>query len=154
MGAPQMNNVPAVAAVVIKESVRRKDLYVLFVSTAVITVLMGSVSLYHDSHIVRYLKEICLLLIWVSSLVIAVTMTVRSLWNAALWRLAALPSPERTNDQNTFVREETPAALAGLEATARDTDRAVDLLEQLKSISPDLASVQQWINDYQKGKLR
>jgi ABC-type transport system involved in multi-copper enzyme maturation permease subunit len=40
---------------------------------------MGSVSFFNDSSIVRYLKEICLLLIWVSALVIAVGTTARQI---------------------------------------------------------------------------
>src|SRR5579872_141252 len=74
-----MNNILSVSFIVIKESIRRKDFYVLFVLTALITVLMGSVNVFHDDHVVRYLKEICLLLIWISSLVIAVTMTARQI---------------------------------------------------------------------------
>ena len=70
-----MNEILAIAGVVIKELVRRKDFYVLFVLTGLITLVMGSVNLFHDDRIVRYLKEICLLLIWISSLVIAVTTT-------------------------------------------------------------------------------
>ena len=38
---------------------------------AVITLLMGSISFFNDVKIARYLKEICLLLIWISALVIA-----------------------------------------------------------------------------------
>jgi len=71
------NNVLAIAGVVIKEMYRRKDFYVLFVLTALITLLMGSVTFFNQDNIVRYLKEICLFLIWVSSLVIAVTTTAR-----------------------------------------------------------------------------
>src|SRR5580692_8172962 len=67
-----MNNILAVAGVVIIEMYRRKDFYVLLILTVVITALMGSVSFFHDDRIVRYLKEICLLLIWISSLVIAI----------------------------------------------------------------------------------
>lgn len=62
----------ALAGVVIKELYRRKDFYVLFVLTALITLLLGSVNFFDDKRIIRYLKEICLLLIWVSSLVIAI----------------------------------------------------------------------------------
>ena len=65
-----MNTVIALTSVVIKELYRRKDFYVLFVLTAVITLLMGSVSFFHDAKIVRYVKEIALLLIWISALVI------------------------------------------------------------------------------------
>lgn len=74
-----MNNITAIAAVVIKELIRRKDFYVLFVLTALLTLVMGSVNLFHDDRIIRYLKEICLLLIWISSLVIAVTTAARQI---------------------------------------------------------------------------
>ncbi len=74
-----MHNIRAIAAVVMKESYRRKDFYALFVLTAIITLTMGSVSLFHDSRIVRYLKEICLLLIWVCSLAIAISSSARQL---------------------------------------------------------------------------
>ena len=74
-----MNTVLALTGVVIKEMYRRKDFYVLFVLTAVITLLMGSVSFFHDTRIVRYVKEIALLLIWVSALVIAVGTTARQI---------------------------------------------------------------------------
>src|SRR5258708_102061 len=74
-----MSTTFAIARIVVMELYRRKDFYVLFVLTALITVLMGSVSLFHDSHIVRYLKEMCLLLIWICSLVIAITTTARQI---------------------------------------------------------------------------
>ena len=74
-----MKNIRLVAQVVLKESIRRKDFYVLFVMTAVICLVMGSVTFYHDNQIVRYLKEICLLLIWISTLVIAITMAARQI---------------------------------------------------------------------------
>ena len=59
-----MNNVLAISGIVIKELYRRKDFYVLFVLTALITLLLGSVSFFNDTKIVRYLKEVCLLLTW------------------------------------------------------------------------------------------
>jgi ABC-type transport system involved in multi-copper enzyme maturation permease subunit len=74
-----MNNAFAIAGVVIKEMYRRKDFYVLFVLTAAITLLLGSVDFFNDDRIVRYLKEICLLLIWISSVVIAVTTAARQI---------------------------------------------------------------------------
>src|ERR1700758_3305561 len=74
-----MNNIVAIAGVVIKEMYRRKDFYVLLIITVLITGLMASVTLFHDDKIVRYLKEICLLLIWISSLVIAITTSARQL---------------------------------------------------------------------------
>ena len=74
-----MNTVFALSGVVIKELYRRKDFYVLFVLTAVITLVMGSVHFFHDAKIVDYLKEICLLLIWISALVIAITTAARQI---------------------------------------------------------------------------
>lgn len=69
----------AVAGVVIKELYRRKDFYVLFILTALITLLLGSISFFNDTRIVRYVKEICLLLIWISSLVISITTAARQI---------------------------------------------------------------------------
>ena len=74
-----MNTIFALAEVVIKELYRRKDFYVLFVLTAVITLLLGSVSFFNDPKIARYLKEVVLLLIWVAALVIAITTTARQI---------------------------------------------------------------------------
>jgi Cu-processing system permease protein len=74
-----MNNIFAIASVVLKEMYRRKDFYVLFVLTALLTLVMGSVNIFNDDKIVRYLKEICLLLVWVSSLVIAITTAARQI---------------------------------------------------------------------------
>jgi len=74
-----MNTVLALSGVVIKELYRRKDFYVLFVLTAVITLMMGSISFFNDAKIARYLKEICLLLIWISALVIAIATTARQI---------------------------------------------------------------------------
>jgi hypothetical protein len=51
-----MNNICAIASVVIKEMYRRKDFYVLLVLTVVITASMGSVHFFNDDKIVRYLK--------------------------------------------------------------------------------------------------
>ena len=74
-----MNNIFAVAGVVIKELYRRKEFYVLFIITIVICLVMASVNIFNDAQIIRYLKELCLLLIWVSSLVIAITTTARQI---------------------------------------------------------------------------
>ena len=74
-----MNNIFAVAGIVVKELYRRKDFYVLFILTIVICLIMASVNIFNDNQIIRYLKELCLLLIWVSSLVIAITTTARQI---------------------------------------------------------------------------
>src|SRR6266700_7296067 len=73
------NSVLAIAGVVLKEMYRRKDFYVLFVLTALITLVMGSVNFFDQENIVRYLKEICLFLIWAASLIISVTTTARQI---------------------------------------------------------------------------
>lgn len=74
-----MNKIFALAGVVIKELYRRKDFYVLFVLTALLTFAAGAMNFFHDEKIVRYVKDICLLLIWVCSLVIAVVTTARQI---------------------------------------------------------------------------
>jgi ABC-type transport system involved in multi-copper enzyme maturation permease subunit len=74
-----MNTIFALSSIVIKELYRRKDFYVLFVLTAVITLLLGSVQFFNDHNIIRYLKEICLLLIWISTLVVAIVTTARQI---------------------------------------------------------------------------
>jgi ABC-type transport system involved in multi-copper enzyme maturation permease subunit len=74
-----MRNIFAVAGVVMKELYRRKDFYVLFIVTILICLMMAMVNVFHDANIVRYLKEICLDLIWLCSLVIAVTTTARQI---------------------------------------------------------------------------
>lgn len=93
--ATAWTNVSAIGGVVIKELCRRKDFYVLFVLTALITVAMGSVSFFNEAKIVRYVKELCLLLIWISSLVIAVTTAARQIpferENRTLFPLLAKP---------------------------------------------------------------
>jgi ABC-type transport system involved in multi-copper enzyme maturation permease subunit len=72
-------NSRAIGALVVKELFRRKDFYALFILTALITLILGSVNFFEEAHIVRYLKEICLFLIWTASLVIAITTTARQI---------------------------------------------------------------------------
>lgn len=90
-----LNNIHAIASVVIKELYRRKDFYVLFVLTALMTLIMGSANFFNEDKIVRYVKELCLFLIWVSSLVIAVTTAARQIpaerENRTLFPLLAKP---------------------------------------------------------------
>jgi ABC-type transport system involved in multi-copper enzyme maturation permease subunit len=74
-----MKTIFALAGVVIKELYRRKDFYVLFIVTILICLIMASVNIFNDPKIVRYLKEICLLLIWISSIIIAITTTARQI---------------------------------------------------------------------------
>jgi ABC-type transport system involved in multi-copper enzyme maturation permease subunit len=74
-----MRTVSALAGVVVKELYRRKDFYVLFVLTALMTVIMGSMNFFHEKSIAGYLKEGCLWLIWISGLVIAIVTTARQI---------------------------------------------------------------------------
>jgi ABC-type transport system involved in multi-copper enzyme maturation permease subunit len=70
-------NVQAIAELVMLELYRRKDFYVLFILTALITLGLGSVNFFNEDKIVRYVKELCLFLIWAASLVIAITTAAR-----------------------------------------------------------------------------
>jgi Cu-processing system permease protein len=74
-----MNKIFAVSAIVIKELYRRKDFYVLLFLTGLITFVMWLMNLFHDVQIIRFIKEICLFLIWISALVIAVTTAARQI---------------------------------------------------------------------------
>lgn len=74
-----MRTIFALTGVVIKELYRRKDFYVLFVLTALLTVAAGAVNFFHDDKIVRIVKDVCLLLIWISALVIAIVTTGRQI---------------------------------------------------------------------------
>jgi len=90
-----MNAVLALCGLAIVEMYRRKDVYVLFVLTALITLIMGSVNFFNDRNITGYLKELCLLLIWIAALVIAITAAARQipaeLENRTLLPLLAKP---------------------------------------------------------------
>lgn len=93
--ASALGNIQAIAGLVIKELYRRKDFYVLFILTALITLALGSVNFFGEAKTARYLKEICLLLIWIAGLVIAVTTTARQIpaerENRTIYPLLAKP---------------------------------------------------------------
>jgi len=74
-----MHKIIAISGVVIKELYRRKDFYVLFVLTALITLLMGSANFFGDASLVGYITEIALLLIWISLLVISISTAARQI---------------------------------------------------------------------------
>ncbi|HTG43165.1 MAG TPA: ABC transporter permease subunit [Verrucomicrobiae bacterium] len=74
-----MTKVWAIAGVVIREMSRRKDFYVLFIITVLLSLIMASVNFFNEEKIVRYLKELCLLLIWIVSLVISITTAARQI---------------------------------------------------------------------------
>jgi ABC-type transport system involved in multi-copper enzyme maturation permease subunit len=60
---------------------RRKDVYVVILLAAVLTVLAASVNFFNDDRIVRYLREVSLTLVWIGSLVLAVISIARQLPN-------------------------------------------------------------------------
>ena len=74
-----MRKVFAIGQVVVLEMLRRKDFYVLFILTALLTVALGSMSFIGQSSMARYMKELCLSLIWISILVMAVTTSARQI---------------------------------------------------------------------------
>jgi len=90
-----MKTIFALAHIVIKELYRRKDFYVLFVLTALLTLVLACVNFFNDPKIVRYLKDVALLLIWISALVIAITTTARQIpaerENRTIYPLLAKP---------------------------------------------------------------
>jgi ABC-type transport system involved in multi-copper enzyme maturation permease subunit len=90
-----MNAICAVAGVVIRELYRRKDFYVLFVLMLAIGGTMAFGNVVNDEKREGYLKELCLLLIWISSLLIAITTAARQLpaerENRTLFPLLAKP---------------------------------------------------------------
>jgi Cu-processing system permease protein len=74
-----MKIVFAIAKIVLKELLRRKDAYVLLIITALLTLMSGSIHFFGDMKMVRYMKELCLLLVWISSIVIAVSLAARQI---------------------------------------------------------------------------
>jgi len=94
-----MKTIFAIAGLVIKEIYRRKDFYVLFFMTALVTVIMGALNFFDDPNIVRFLKSVCLMLVWISALVIAVVTTARQMpaerENRTIFPLLAKPVTRR-----------------------------------------------------------
>ena len=74
-----MINIRAMAGVVLREMFRRKDFYVVFFLTALLVTLMGASRFFSEDNAVASLKDICLLLIWLFSLVISVTTAARQI---------------------------------------------------------------------------
>jgi len=74
-----MNAILPLAGVVMKELYRRKDFYVLFVLTAVLTLVAGSVNFFNENRVVAYVKDLCLVLIWIAALVIAIGTAARQI---------------------------------------------------------------------------
>ena len=54
-----MKTLFALARLTLTELYRRKDFYVLFILTAVVTLAAGSVNFFNDEKIIRYVKDLC-----------------------------------------------------------------------------------------------
>ena len=67
------------ARIALLEMLRRKDMYVVVLLAAVLTVLAASANFFNDGQIVRYLRELSLALVWIGSLVLAVMSIARQL---------------------------------------------------------------------------
>jgi tetratricopeptide (TPR) repeat protein len=73
----------------------------------------------------------------------------RNVWEAALRNLGN--SPDMGKDANRLVAEQILAALAKLEQQANNNQKAIALLERLKTLSPNAEAIQQWIDELEKG---
>ncbi len=74
-----MSSIFAIAHVVLLEMIRRKDIYVLFFLTALVTLGAASVNVFDDPAVIGYVKELCLLLMWICGLVITISCTARQI---------------------------------------------------------------------------
>ncbi|HON09175.1 MAG TPA: ABC transporter permease subunit, partial [Verrucomicrobiota bacterium] len=90
-----MNNISALAGVSMREMYRRKDFYVVLILTVILTLAMGSINFFNEPSVAGYIKEICLLLIWIFALVIAITASARQIpseiENGTIFPLLAKP---------------------------------------------------------------
>jgi len=110
-----MNTISALARVVLKELYRRKDFYVLFVLSALITLLMASVTFFKQDAALRGIQEICLLLIWISGLVMAIGTAARQIpaerENRTIFPLLAKPVSRAQVTVTTSIRFSVPHLL-------------------------------------------
>ncbi|MFA5203842.1 MAG: ABC transporter permease subunit [Lentisphaeria bacterium] len=74
-----LQRVFAVAGLSVTELFRRRDVIVAFLLAAVILVPLAAFNLFGVKGVVRYLREVALLLVWLFSLVIAITTAARQL---------------------------------------------------------------------------
>lgn len=75
----RLDKILALSGVAIREMYRRKDFYVVLILTVILTLALGSMNFFNEPGITGYVKEICLLLIWVFLLVIAITSSARQI---------------------------------------------------------------------------
>ncbi|MGL4854811.1 MAG: ABC transporter permease [Lentisphaeria bacterium] len=96
----KIKQIMALASGVWLELLRRKDIYVAGIIGLVILVPLSLIDVFEVSNVSRYLSEISLLLIWISSVVIAVMTTARQLpdelANRTIYPLLAKPLSRST----------------------------------------------------------
>lgn len=90
----------AVARLLLLQLYRRRDLYVALFLGLLVVVPLASVNLFGVEGVVRYLSEVSLLLIWIVSIVICISMTARQLPEELERRtiLPLLSKPVRRSD--------------------------------------------------------
>ncbi|NOY82900.1 MAG: ABC transporter permease [Kiritimatiellaeota bacterium] len=90
-----LRNIAAIASTAVLELYRRRDVYTAVVLAIVVTVPLASVNVFGVKGIVRYLREITLLLVWLFTLVIGLTTAARQipreLENRTIYALLAKP---------------------------------------------------------------
>lgn len=90
-----LRNIAAIAGTSVLELYRRRDVYTAVILAIVITAPLASVNVFGVGGIVRYLREVTLLLIWLFTLVIGLTtasrQVPRELENKTIYPLLAKP---------------------------------------------------------------
>ncbi len=97
-----IRKIGAVASVSILEMLRRRDMYVALILALVIIIPLSSVNLFGVEGVVRYVREVTLLLIWVCSIVIAISTTARQV-PGELQRRTILPLLAKPIRRGEFV---------------------------------------------------
>ncbi len=73
----------------------------------------------------------------------------RNLWEAGLRNLEGASAKDK--EESKCIAEQILAALAKLEQEANNRQRAVALLERLKTLSPSSEAIQKWIDELRQG---
>ena len=90
----------AVARLLLLQLYRRRDVYVALFLGLLVVVPLASINLFGVEGVVRYLSEVSLLLVWIVSIVICISMTARQLPEELERRtiLPLLSKPVRRSD--------------------------------------------------------
>jgi hypothetical protein len=76
----------------------------------------------------------------------------RNVWEGGLRNMDRLP--DKDSDENKFITEQLLASLAKLNADENHIDKAIALLERLKTVSPNPDEIQKWIDGVKKKGAR